>query len=135
MTSRYRIIMALTSLATVSGCAGQGNVEAATVKAAASTFVRSVSTAPATACGLLAPETLRALEESDGPCAEALPSSAEENGSTSVESVQVYGKDAVVHLSTDTIFLARFKQGWRVTAAGCSRQQDGRPYDCKVKGA
>lgn len=132
---RCGTVLAVTALVSVSGCAGQGNVEAATVEATASTFVESVSTAAAKACGLLAPETLRSLEESEGGCAEALPSSAGVEGSASVESVQVYGKDAIVRLSTDTIFLARFPQGWRVTAAGCTRQQDGRPYDCKVKGA
>jgi hypothetical protein len=124
--------LALAVLLALSGCAGQGNAEADNVKAAADQFVGSLPTATATACGLLAPETRRALEESEGSCVDALPGSTDA-AHGAVRSVEVYGKDAVVHLSTDTLFLARFPQGWRVTAAGCTRQLE-RPYDCKVRG-
>ena len=51
-----------------------------------------------------------------------------------VRRVEVYGKDAVVHLEKDTVFLARFDDGWRVTAAGCTPNGD-RPYDCDVRGS
>jgi hypothetical protein len=117
----------------LSGCAGQGNAEAGNARAAALSFSQGVAGATDRSCGLLAPQTLKELEDRDGPCASALP---DELGSAPgpVESTQVYGKDAIVHLSSDTVFLARFRDGWRVTAAGCSRPEIGRPYDCKVKG-
>jgi hypothetical protein len=124
--------LALSVLLALSGCAGQGNAEADNVKATADQFVGSLPTATATACGLLAPETRRALEESEGSCVDALPEFTEA-ATGAVRSLEVYGKDAVVYLSTDTLFLARFTQGWRVTAAGCTRQLE-RPYDCKVRG-
>lgn len=114
------------------GCAGQGNAEARNAGDAAVEFSRSVESSTAVACGLLAPQTLKGIEDERGPCARSLPDQLSTGGS--VESVAVYGKDAIVRLASDTIFLARFPRGWRVTAAGCTRQQAGRPYDCKVRG-
>lgn len=122
------------ALAVLGGCAGQGNSEDANAQAAALEFSRSIAAAPGHACGLLAPQTLKALEETEGPCAGALPDQLE-SAAGPAGSTEVYGKGAVVRLATDTIFLARFPEGWRVTAAGCTRQPEGRPYDCTVKGA
>lgn len=115
------------------GCAGQGRGEGENAENAAVEFSRSIDAQTDVACGLLAPQTLSELEDADGACAGALPDELR-SASGPVESVEVYGKDAIVRLASDTIFLARFPQGWRVTAAGCSRQQAGHPYDCKVKG-
>lgn len=123
----------MAALSVVGGCAGQGNAETGNAAAAAVVFSHSIEAGTGAACSLLAPETLKVLEESEGPCAAALAEELE-SASGPAESTEVYGKDAVVRLSTDTIFLARFPDGWRVTAAGCTREQDGRPYDCKVKG-
>jgi hypothetical protein len=81
----------------------------------------------------LAPETLKELQDAEGQCSNALPAELK-SASGPAESAQVYGKDAVVRTQTDTIFLARFPEGWRVTAAGCTPSQAGRPYDCKIKG-
>jgi hypothetical protein len=125
---------AVLALLALGGCAGQGRAEDGNAERAAVEFSRSIDSSTEVACGLLAPQTLKELEDSEGACAEALPSELE-SASGAAESTQVYGKDAIVRLATDTIFLARFTQGWRVTAAGCTRQQTGRPYDCKVKGA
>ena len=136
--ARYRAHRPLTLLAVgallLSGCSGQGNAEAGNAEAAAVSFGQSIAGATTTACGLLAPETLKELEDSDGPCATALPDDLQPSSGAPV-SVEVYGKDAIVRLSSDTVFLARFREGWRVTAAGCTRTKPGRPYDCKVKGA
>ena len=33
----------------------------------------------------------------------------------------------------DTVFLLRFPDGWRVSAAGCTPQGEA-PYDCEVQG-
>jgi hypothetical protein len=115
------------------GCSGQGNAEVGNAEAAAVSFSQSAAAAPAAACALLAPQTLKDLEDSEGPCARSL-SAQLKPGSAPVRSAEVYGKDAIVHLSSDTVFLARFDDGWRVTAAGCTRPEVGRPYDCTVKG-
>jgi len=52
---------------------------------------------------------------------------------TKVAEVEVYGKDAIVHLDNDVLFVARFDEGWRVTAAGCTPRPD-RPFTCTIKG-
>ena len=122
------------AVSVLGGCAGQGNAEKGNAEAAALRFSRSIESATGDACGLLAPETLKALEDGEGPCAGALPDQLQ-SATGPAESTEVYGKDAVVRLATDTIFLARFPDGWRVRAAGCTRHQDGRPYDCTIKGA
>ena len=124
---------ALAALAGCAGCAGQGNAENGNVTVVAMRFAVAASSTDVTAaCGLLAPHTLEALEETSGDCPSALAADAPtEPGS--LRSVAVYGKDAIVHLSGDTLFLARFTDGWRVTAAACTARQD-RPYDCKVEG-
>lgn len=123
----------LGGLLVLGGCAGQGNAEDHNAGAAAVAFATSAKDSPSTACGLLAPETLKELESTDGSCDSALPQQVESGGG-SVRQVEVYRKDAIVHLSTDTVFLARFRDGWRVTAAVCTSQGD-RPYDCKIKGS
>ena len=117
----------------LSGCSGQGNVEIGNAEAAATEFSRDVTGAVDEACGLLAPQTLKELEDADGPCPATLPDQLKATPGE-VSSAEVYGKDAIVRLSSDTIFLARYREGWRVTAAGCARSEVGRPYDCKVKG-
>ena len=121
------------ALSVLGGCAGQGNAETGNAEAAALRFSQSIESASGAACGLLAPETLKALEDAEGPCAGALADQLK-SATGPAHSTEVYGKDAVVRLATDTIFLARFTDGWRVTAAGCTRQQAGRPYDCTIKG-
>ena len=136
--NRVHLRGALLATATVgsvvlSGCSGQGNADAGNAEAAAVSFGRAVTAATERACGLLAPETLEELEDDEGPCATALPDALQPSSGAPI-SVDVYGKDAVVRLSSDTVFLARFRDGWRVTAAGCTPTERGRPYDCKVKG-
>jgi hypothetical protein len=125
---------ALVVLLLLGGCAGQGSGEAENAENTAIEFSMAIDSSTAVACGLLAPQTLEDLEDVEGACAGSLPDELESAGGPA-ESVEVYGKDAIVRLATDTIFLARFPRGWRVTAAGCTRQQAGRPYDCKVKAA
>lgn len=127
-----RILWPAFALAALGGCAGQGNAENHNAEAVAVEFFGSVSADAAKACGLLAPQTRAALEDTNGDCTDVL--ADEVHASTGpAQSVQVYGKDAIVHLPDDTIFLARFAGGWRVTAAGCT-EQPNRPYDCKVEG-
>jgi len=128
-----RRIVGLCFLALVStGCSGLGSPEADSAEAAALRFSGLVKADPAAACDLLARGTLRELESSFGPCESSLPEQDLPSADASRE-VQVFGKQAMVALAGDTIFLARFPDGWRVTAAGCVPRDD-RPYDCSVKG-
>lgn len=114
-------------------------------RSAAEAFAGAAAAKPEQACALLAPHARSALEaESGKPCSEAL-SSINLPPSGSDVSVEVASSSAQVVLGTDTIFLARFDQGWRVTAAGCTRDPQSTatigepvdtsvPYDCTIKG-
>lgn len=128
----YAAGLAVVLATAVAGCAGQGSVENGGASRAALEFATSVASRPADACGLLAPETLRKLEDAEGPCPQRLPQQ-DLPGAAVVRHVEVYGKDAIVQLDQDTVFLARFDEGWRVTAAGCTPDGD-RPYDCTLQG-
>ena len=87
----------------------------------------------AAACGYLAPATKSELEKSAGePCASAL---AEEDlpSAGAVEETDAFGTMAQVKFAQDTMFLAEFKGGWKVMAAGCA-PEPGHPYDCLLQG-
>jgi hypothetical protein len=131
---RYAAGLALCALLAPAGCAGQGSAEDAPAADTAERFARAVTTDTATACALLAPQTRVELEGEHGPCIQSLPQSDVPDDAGTVREVKVYGKDAVAYLERDTVFLARFDDGWRVTAAGCTPNGD-RPYDCDVRGA
>lgn len=100
----------------------------------AQAFNTATATAPATACSMLAPETLRELEDTSGPRPQAL-AYADLPAAGKVLEVDVYGLDARVRMEHDTVFLALFDTGWQVTAAGCTPAKQDRPYSCDVKGA
>ncbi|HEY7721006.1 MAG TPA: hypothetical protein VIB11_04150 [Pedococcus sp.] len=128
---RYAVGLVLAAL--VAACTGQGSAEGRSAVAAALSFGASASTAPTKACGLLAPGTREDLEGAEpGSCSRLLPAQGLPE-SSAARDVEVFGKDAIVRLDRDTLFLARFADGWRVTAAGCTAN-GGRPYDCVVAG-
>lgn len=84
------------------------------------------------ACGWLSEEARGNLESASGkPCARALSGLGLPTGS--VRSVEVWGGNAQARLDAGVFFLAEFKAGWRITAAGCQPRQD-KPYDCDVEG-
>ena len=80
--------------------------------------------------------TAHALEQIEKqlrkPCAEGIGELPLEGGDG--EHVEVWGGNAQVRLSGDTVFLTRTATGWRIAAAVCSAQPEG-PYDCEVQGA
>ena len=85
------------------------------------------------ACDLLAPDTRKEFEQSaQKPCAEAL---FDEDLPSVRESAQVraFGTMAQVGAGSETVFLTRFPDGWKVMAAGCTPGAFER-YDCQVKG-
>jgi hypothetical protein len=87
----------------------------------------------AVACSSLAPRTVQELEQSAGaPCAEAVLDEELPPVGAPVES-HVFGRMAQLRYRGETTFLARFADGWKVMAVGCTHRSPG-SYDCKVKG-
>jgi hypothetical protein len=110
-----------------SGCA---SLEQPEVERVAIEFARPDADA-AQRCALLAPAAVRALEHDEqAPCAEALGQLELPGGD--VVSTEVWGDNAQVRLTDDTVFLTSTGQGWRVVAAGCRSQGEG-PYLCRVE--
>ncbi|MGY1742492.1 MULTISPECIES: hypothetical protein [unclassified Blastococcus] len=101
--------------------------------------VRDVATAfgdrgvdPGARCELLVATTRAALESDESaPCAAVLADLP--LGGGAVESVAVWGRNAQVRTTEDTLFLAETAAGWRVAAAGCTPRGEA-PYDCEVEG-
>lgn len=111
----------------LTGCAGAEEPE---VERVATAFEDS-SGDPRVRCDLLTPKARERLERS-GPCGEQLGNLPLEGGE--VVSVEVWGGDAQVRLTGDTVFLSRTSAGWRVAAAACTPTLAG-PYDCEVEGS
>jgi hypothetical protein len=89
------------------------------------------SSDPEARCDLLTPASLASFEQSEAaPCAEAINQLPLDSGS--VRSVEIWGGEAQVRLTGDTLFLTETHSGWRVTAAGCRMHADA-PYDCEVE--
>ena len=110
--------------------AGCSNADEPAVRDAASAFAGGDEQVR---CGLLAPATLASLEQEEGSsCAEAIGELPVGGGT--VVSVEVWGADALVHLSDDSLFLTRDDDGWLVSAAACTPGGDG-PYECQLEGA
>jgi hypothetical protein len=109
---------------------GCSSAQRADVEQVATTFA-DPSGDPEARCDLLLQATLESLEKSESaPCTEAIGQLPLDAGE--VRSVQVWGRDAQVMLSGDTLFLTETHSGWRVTAAACRPQGDA-PYDCEVE--
>lgn len=110
------------------GCASMQRPEVEEV----ATTSEDAGAEPETRCGLLAPATLAAFEQDESTsCAQAIGDVP--LGGGAVESVEIWGGDAQVRLSGDTLFLTETRAGWRVTAAAC-RSRGEAPYDCQVEG-
>lgn len=120
---------------TGAGIAGCGaDVERTEAARAADAFTGSLAGNPAAACALLAPRALDDVAE-DGSCASSLEAAGLPAVGERLE-VTVAGHSAQVRYTGDTLFLARFGDGWRVTAAGCEQvsSDPAVPYDCAVDG-
>ena len=114
--------------ALLTGCAGLQEGEVGRVAGA---FEDPAAT-PAERCALLAPATLQSLESDESaPCTDVIGRVPLPGGA--VEAVEVWGGQAQVRLSGDTVFLTETPTGWRVTAAACEPRGE-MPYDCEVEG-
>ncbi|MDT0212988.1 hypothetical protein Q9R29_03720 [Rothia sp. ARF10] len=130
----FALVIGTTALAMLlPGCAGRGSAENEPVADTATRFLAAVASAPEDGCGLLAPATLEEVEADGEQCPDVLPEAAggEQSGEPTVD---VYGRDAMVRWGEQVIFLARFDDGWRVTAAGCEPTGKDLPYDCEMEG-
>jgi hypothetical protein len=125
-------VLLAAGLIAVSACTGPGADQAAQV---ADSFERLAPDDASQACDLLAPRTREEVEKAaKKTCAEALPDEDLPDPSP-LTSVDVFGHDAIARFGNDTVFLARFPEGWRITAAGCQAgPSDAKPYDCDVSG-
>lgn len=83
------------------------------------------------ACAMLSAETADRLPGPGQSCAEALRALRLRPGGDVTE-VAVWGEDAQVRLTGDTLFLHRFGDVWRVRAAGCAPVPD-LPYECALE--
>ena len=106
----------------------------AAVRVSISRAPAAASSSPQDACELLAPATLESLQSDGEDCAEAVTEAAPEGSPAGEPSADVYGRDAMVRWGGTTLFLARFDDGWLVTAAGCEPRGDDLPYDCSIEG-
>lgn len=139
-TWRTRAALSVLGLASMPVLAGCGSPQDDAVRTVVDQFTGAVAAEDGTAaCRLLAPRTKSELEQSTSkPCAQALleedvPGRPENQP---VGELEVYGTAAWMRTSADTLFLARFQGGWKVSAAGCTRATSATPrmYDCVVKG-
>jgi hypothetical protein len=123
-----------TAVALVAGAvvlAGCSSASEPAVEQVAGTF-QDTSADPEERCALLAPATLTAFEHDESaPCADAVQDLPLEGGR--VESVEIWGGNAQVQLTGDTVFLTETSAGWRITAAVCRPRAEA-PYDCEVDG-
>lgn len=90
---------------------------------------------PAAACALIAPPTKDRLErDAKADCDQAL-GDLDLPKALDVRDTHVAGHTAQVELAGDTVFLARFDDGWKIVAAGCTKAETDQstPYDCVLE--
>ena len=124
----HRTALALlgSAAALLTGCASTQQPEVEDV----ATMFEDPAADPGARCDLLAPKTRAALEQ-ESPCEEAIEELPLEGGE--VTGVEIWGGDAQVRMTGDTVFLTATSAGWRIVAAAC-RPQGELPYDCEVEG-
>jgi hypothetical protein len=129
-----RSVAALTLLAVAVLASGCGAQTESAPRRLASDFAQAVAAQDAAkACALLAPETRSELEQSAGEaCVKAL-GSEDLQSPGALRHFASFGTMAQATFAGDVVFLAEFKSGWRVMAAGCTPQPE-RPYDCQLQG-
>ena len=121
----------LAGIALVAGATGCSAAAEPTVGAVAGQFASAVAHHDgAAACALLTDDARRDTETFGRNCAAQVGDLPDPGA---VQQVEVWGDAAQVRLAGDTVFLLRFPDGWRVSAAGCT-PQEGAPYQCEVRG-
>ncbi|MFI0352680.1 hypothetical protein [Actinomadura sp. 9N407] len=112
-------------------CSGCAAADEDGVQAAVSGLYQAVRNGDGrAACEHLLPRAASALETGGSQCAQEILGLGLEGGP--VAEVEVWSDQARASAGTDTVFLTRWGEGWRISAAGC-RAQGERPYDCEVQ--
>lgn len=125
----HRLALALVVLA-LAGC-GRADDERA-VSAVTERFLSAVDEGEGEiACAQLTPATAEALEATR-PCAEAVTDLDVSPGQ--VTRAQVYSISAKVDVGAGaSYFLELTRAGWRISAAGCTPETRGAPFDCEAE--
>jgi hypothetical protein len=132
---RLAFIAVLALCLAASGCGRGADRDAAT--AAAERFFEAVGAGDAAvACGLLADDTRKALEDQEQkPCGEAIGGVEIDAGAPTA--VDLYITNAQAELDNgERAFLSLTADGWRVSAAGCKRgggPPADAPMDCELE--
>lgn len=124
--------MAVVAGLVLAGCSAEPDAE---VRDAVEEFEAALAADDgATACRLLADATVAELESSaKAACDQAVLEEVDPSPAKPV--VEVYGDAAQARVGGDTAFLARYPDGWRILAVGCTPPKDpDLPYDCDVQG-
>lgn len=127
------VLAGVAALALLTACSPAGGREQAADEVAERLYAALGASDGRAACDLLAPDTAESVAD-DQPCAEAILEEDLPDQPGRVTRTEVYGQQAQVKLTGDTVFLAAFPGGWRVVAAGCTARGGGRPYDCELEG-
>lgn len=127
---RWSVIAALPAVLLLAACVP---AEQPAALQTATTFQQAVRQRDGqAACDLIAPEARDRLEAgSRQPCPAAL--TALDLSPDVPGSIAVWGDNAQLRLPSGALFLAKFRSGWKVTAAGC-RPRPELPYACAVAG-
>lgn len=132
-STAWRLIVAVAVLIPLSSCATLGPDDTTAGEVAVRFHQALTDEDGAAACGMLAPETVRELEQTaDTVCNRAV-LDADLPAAQTVGDSQAFGRGAQVVMDGDVVFLSLFDGRWQITAAGC-QPRDDRPYDCTLKG-
>ncbi|MFF7296159.1 hypothetical protein [Streptomyces sp. NPDC008265] len=130
---RTTAVLAAAVLA-VPGCGGPAARQDAAA-AAGTAFEAAIAAGDhVRACVLLAPQTRTQLERDEQKTCPAAFASQQLPKASGIDRVETYGRQVLVRMAGDTLFLSLFTGGWKVVAAGCTPRPD-QPYDCLIKGA
>lgn len=125
-TRGMRCAAAVSAVLSMCGC---GSLSAGDVADLGAAFADADA---ARQCELLLPNTRTSLEEEESsPCEAAIGQVG--LGAGDVTAVEVWGEEAQVRLTDDTLFLTRTTEGWRISAAACTPQGEDLPYDCRLE--
>ncbi|MFF5922822.1 hypothetical protein ACFY8C_31575 [Streptomyces flavochromogenes] len=134
LPARLGILIVAATVLAAAGC-GAPAARKDAAAAAGTAFEAAVAAGDhVRACALLAPQSRRQLEQNEQKTCPAAFASQQLPTADGVEGVEAYGRQAMVRMAGDTLFLSLFTGGWKVVAAGCTHRPD-QPYDCLIKGA
>jgi hypothetical protein len=129
-------VAAVLVLATLSavGCGGAG--EERDAAAVAERFSAALDRDDRrVACDLLSATTKSAIERQEKASCDAAILRLDLPRGATAEKSRVYLRSASVDLVGGGVtFLNEGPAGWRISAAGCTRGQPDRPYDCELEG-